>query len=137
MTLCYLLLEGRQRTVRWANAGHDPAILYRAADDSFTELGGAGIPLGVDAKWAYQEFGPQSLEAHDIVVLGTDGIWEARNAAEEMFGKERLREVVRAEREEPAEKILDAVTAAIAQFQAGRAADDDITLVVVKVQPQG
>jgi serine phosphatase RsbU (regulator of sigma subunit) len=44
---------------------------------------------------------------------------------------------VRAEREEPAEKILDAVTAAIAQFQAGRAADDDITLVVVKVQPQG
>jgi len=133
MTLCYLLIDGQHKTVRWASAGHDPAIVYSAASQSFGELGGGGIPLGIEPSWQYEELGPQELEAGQVIVIGTDGLWEARNRQNQMFGKDRVREIVRTAAGSSAHEISAAITDAIAAFRDNPFPDDDITLVVIKV----
>ncbi len=132
MTLCFMLFGGEQLTVRWANAGHDPAILYRAALDEFEELVGGGVPLGVDADWRYDEFGPKSLHSNDVLVLGTDGVWETRNASRELFGKDRLKETIHRNKLKTAAEIAEAITTAAKEFRGEHQQDDDLTLVVVK-----
>ena len=82
--------------MRWATAGHDPVIVYDAERDQFSELSGGDVPLGIEPGVAYRELSREELTPGTVLVCGTDGIWEARNRAGEMFGKDRLREVVRA-----------------------------------------
>jgi len=132
MTFCYLVLDARERTARWVSAGHDPAIVYDPGTDSFDELTGRDVPLGVDDTWTFTEQQRGGFKSDQIVVLGTDGIWEARNDRDEMFGKERLREVIRANAARKANEIADAVTKAVEVFRGGMAQLDDITLIVVK-----
>jgi sigma-B regulation protein RsbU (phosphoserine phosphatase) len=72
------------------------------------------------------------LEKGDVVVVGTDGIWEAENENEEMFGKERLIEVIRNNNEKNAEEICEAVVAAVTDFYHPLTQDDDITIVIMK-----
>ena len=133
MTLSFLLVDGARQVVRWTSAGHDPAIVYTPSTDTFTELAGGGIPLGIDPSWRFQELGPQRLEPEQIIVVGTDGIWEARGAHKQMFGKQRLRETIRAAAHGSARDISEAITDAVAEFCGVHSQDDDITLVVIKV----
>lgn len=133
MTLYYARLCARERVLRWASAGHDPAIVYRPAGDTFHSAGGVDLPLGVDVETRYTEFGPLRLEPGDVAVIGTDGIWEARNERGEMFGKDALRETVRASAARAARDIGQAVIQSVAEFRGRRPQQDDITLVVLKV----
>ena len=132
ITLFYLELDMTQRQLRWIRAGHDPAILYNPHEDQFSELAGVGMALGIEAEFA---FSTQALEMGipgQIIVIGTDGIWEAHNPQREMFGKERLREVIRSHHHLGAQAIRDAVFKAVIDFT-GPDQDDDITLVVIKL----
>ena len=81
--------------MRWASAGHDPAIVFHPHNCRFEELDGADIPLGIFPETSYAEFKSKALCSGDILLLGTDGIWETANPAGEMFGKERLRDLMR------------------------------------------
>ncbi|MCP4295185.1 MAG: SpoIIE family protein phosphatase, partial [Proteobacteria bacterium] len=67
-----------------------------------------------------------------IIAVGTDGIWEAFNLQGEMFGKERLRELIRSNAHRSAGTILNKVYEELKQFTAGRKNEDDITLVIIK-----
>ena len=133
MTLCYMMIDTRTRQVRWASAGHDPPILYDPRTDSFSELVGGGIPLGVEPSWRYTESGPLALEQGQIMVIGTDGIWEARNPQGKFFGKDALREIIHQNADRPAQDISDAITAALSMFRQESPQEDDVTLIVVKV----
>lgn len=119
-------------SLRWARAGHDPALVYDPGTDAFTELMGPGLPLGVLPDYAYEGQSHPGLTPGQILALGTDGIWEARNPAGEMYGKDRFRAVIRAHATAPAADILAAAHKDVAEFQAGAPRDDDITLVIVK-----
>ncbi len=119
----------------WARAGHDPALLYDPATDAFEELMGPGLPLGVLSDYAYEGQTRPGLAPGQMLALGTDGIWEARNPAGEMYGKDRFRAVLRAHAKAPAADILAAAHQDVADFQAGAPRDDDITLVIVKADP--
>jgi sigma-B regulation protein RsbU (phosphoserine phosphatase) len=61
---------------QWVRAGHDPAIFYDPGTDSFEELGGSGIALGVDEEWNYKAYTKTALKNGQIIFLITDGIWE-------------------------------------------------------------
>ena len=113
-------------------SGHDPALLYDPAADTFTELAGRGIPLGIDAGWRYETHVVPRLPAGAILALGTDGIWEARGPDGAMYGKERLKSAVRAAASRDAAGIVRAVLDDLETFLAGEARHDDVTLVVVK-----
>jgi sigma-B regulation protein RsbU (phosphoserine phosphatase) len=132
MTLFVMLVDGRKGEIRWVRAGHDPAILYDPAADSFTELMGGGIALGVDETWTFEEQRHDGWKAGQVVLIGTDGIWESENPQGEMFGQERFREIVRRTHARTAQEVLAAITDAVDRFREDLPRQDDITLVVIK-----
>jgi len=69
-----------------------------------------------------------------VIVIGTDGIWEARNPSGQMFGKDRLMQVIRENAREPAQAIAIAVLDAVEEFRAHGEQADDITVMVVKIK---
>jgi len=133
MTLFYLVVDPSNRNLRWVRAGHDPAIVYDGASDSFEELRGAGMALGVDADAYFEENQKNNLTRSQIILLGTDGIWEARNSRDQMFGKEPIFRIIRANRQAGAREILTACFNAFHKFLEGRAPEDDLTMIVIKI----
>jgi sigma-B regulation protein RsbU (phosphoserine phosphatase) len=133
MTLFYLHLDQTKMQARWVRAGHDPAIFYDPVTDSFEELGGSGIALGVDDKWNYKEYTKTDLKQGQIIFLSTDGIWEAFNQKDEMFGKERIYNIIRKNSVLSADEIINIMIASLKSFQQGAQLEDDITMVVVKI----
>lgn len=117
--------------MRWVRGGHDPALLHDPASGDFRELDGEGMALGVQAGASYEERSSGGLAPGQLLVLGTDGIWEARAPGGEMFGRERFRECIRREAGGSARQVLEGVFSALESF-AGPNLDDDATLVVVK-----
>jgi sigma-B regulation protein RsbU (phosphoserine phosphatase) len=121
--------------LRWVNAGHDAALIYDPRTDSVEGLGRTGLPVGVTADGGYA-VGRRLLAPGEILLIGTDGIWEAQNASGEMFGKPRLQAIVRREADSPARAIIAAVIAAVDAFCRPLPQTDDLTLVVVKIEAQ-
>jgi PAS domain S-box-containing protein len=133
MTLFYLSIEPAKRQLRWVRAGHTPAVIYDPARKEFSELKGVGLALGVDEAFDYQHFLKTGLAAGQVIVVGTDGIWEACGRGGKMYGQERFRDIIRQNADLPANAILDAVYDDVNHFTLGRKRQDDMTLVVVKV----
>ena len=132
MTFYCLELSANSGAVQWISAGHDPAIVV-SRDGTVSELEGDDIPLGVNANWSFAGKGPEIIESGSVIVLGTDGIWEAWNENKEgMFGKERLIEVIVATRTKSSEEICEAICTAVLEFCGKAPRSDDITLIVAK-----
>jgi sigma-B regulation protein RsbU (phosphoserine phosphatase) len=132
MTLFYLTIDPEKKRLDWVRAGHDPALVYDPVRDDFEELKGSGVALGVNDGFDYEENHHNGLANGQIIAVGTDGIWEAINRDGEMFGKERLREVIRSNAGSDAGDILSAVYDELNQFTLGQKTEDDITLVIIK-----
>lgn len=133
VTSFILLLEPGSRTVRWVRAGHDPALLFDPVAESFEELAGPGLVLGVEEGYSYEQFEKTIETRGSIILMGTDGIWEAHNAAGEMFGKQRLCETIKSNAEQTAQYIQNAVLQALSDFRGDVAQEDDVSVVVIKV----
>jgi sigma-B regulation protein RsbU (phosphoserine phosphatase) len=133
ITLFYLEFNMNDRSLSWVRAGHEPATLYDPITDRFEELTGKGIALGIDDSWQYAEKRRADLAAGQIILLSTDGIWEARNLKDEMFGRQAIYHIIRQNSHLPAAKIQDAILSALHRFQQGVAPADDVTLVIIKI----
>jgi sigma-B regulation protein RsbU (phosphoserine phosphatase) len=133
MTLFYLTIDPEQKRLGWVRAGHDPALVYDPVRDEFEELKGSGVALGLNDEFDYEENQKSGLANGQIIAVGTDGIWEAINGESEMFGKERLRNVIRSNAGAGASEILNAVYDELNLFTRGQKSEDDITLVIIKV----
>ena len=131
MTLFYLVVEPDSGKLTWVRAGHEPALLYSPWSDTFEELGGKDIALGMSEDWEYT-CNKGAARHGQILLIATDGIWEARNENGEFFGKQRLRELIRSNAHLDAENIERSVLDAVAIFQEKTLPDDDITLVLLK-----
>jgi len=132
MTLFFMLIDSSNGKVRWVRAGHEPAIIYDPSTDSFDELHGSGIALGVDETWSFEEEIRDLWSDSQIVLIGTDGIWESENPQGESFGKKRLREIIRQHKNESSAEIVRAVTNALASHRENAPQQDDVTMVVIK-----
>ena len=115
--------------LRFASAGHDPAILLRK-DGEVEWLERTGIPLGLFPDMDY-ETSEVCLEPGDTLVLYSDGLTEAANPEEEEFGRERLAEVCRENRSQPPETIAASIDAALEAFVEGEPYLDDRTVVIL------
>ena len=131
MTLFFLAIEAQTGRITWVRAGHDPVLLYSPDKDHFEKLKGEGLPLGVEEDWQYLDY-QATLRPGQILVLTTDGVWEARNKKGEMFGRKRFKEIIRRHADSGAEGIRLAIIDAIAAFRGEAQQEDDITLVVLK-----
>ena len=133
MTLFYLLIDQADRNLQWVRAGHDPALCYDPATDRFDELRGTGIALGIDDGWPYIAYQKSGLKKGQIILLGTDGIWETRNPVGNIFGKDPLHKIIRQQSGATAGEIVAAVIAELNNFRQHGQPADDITLVVIKI----
>ena len=133
MSMFYLTIDTDEKCIRWVRAGHDPAVLYDPELDALYELKGPGIALGVDEDFQFQENTRWGLRTGQIILLGTDGIWEARNPSSEMFGKESMNALLKEHKDKTAGQIVEEILRALYDFQQGAAVEDDVTLIVIKL----
>ena len=132
VTAGYLYLDLPSRTMRYASAGHPPLLLWRKSDGQVRAFRESGVVMGPfpDGAYANMEF---ALETGDRLLLYTDGITEAENEAEELFGEERLLAFVAANGALPVGRFADGLLAEVASWSG--APDgiqrDDVTLIVV------
>jgi sigma-B regulation protein RsbU (phosphoserine phosphatase) len=136
MTMLLLVADPSQGSFRWASAGHDPPLILDP-EKGWVATEGGDLPLGVMEDVAYQEASVAGLSPGVLVVIGTDGIWEAKNPLDEDFTKDRLRAVVSANASASAAAIVGAVDRALGTFLEGRAIQDDVTMVVLRLLPVG
>ena len=132
MTLFICEIDRRNQVIQWVNAGHDPAMIYDREGGGFEELTGDALPLGVSEMTAYQKFG-KKITPGQIIMIGTDGIWEAQSPQGEMFGKERFKEIIRNNAGRPAKDIIQTVIKEVDRFCHPLEKTDDVTLVVSKI----
>lgn len=133
MTMMIARVDPATREMRWVSAGHDPAFVYDPQADTFAEMDGGGLPLGVMAEEVYEENEPVSLAPGAVVVVATDGMWETRSPGGEMYGKVRLTDSIRRHAHKTAEEIAQALHEDLRDFRGDASQDDDETFVVVKV----
>ena len=126
-----MLFRSRRATV--ASAGHPP-ILLRRADGSVEPIELYAPPLGVRLP---VDIPQRTLDISngDTFVLHSDGIYETRSAAGEDYGLDRLAEVVRTQGGGTAEELRNAILRDVASFRGNAEAEDDVTVVVVKLIP--
>jgi sigma-B regulation protein RsbU (phosphoserine phosphatase) len=132
--LLYLTVDQPKRILKWVRAGHAPALLYVPDTDTVEELNGPGVALGVNADLRYAENTKSDIKKGQIIVLATDGILEARNPEGEMFGRSSLDSIIRRNKFGGAKQILDAVFNDLKQFRREAELEDDVTLVVIKIE---
>lgn len=132
MTLFYGVLDERDRTLRWCSAGHGPCFLYRCREKNIIELGSTGLPLGIISESTWEEGAPIVFENGDILLVGTDGIWEACNSAGEALGTKRLSDHLCSHAAESAAQIHASIMELVKSFRGDNRQEDDITLSVVK-----
>ena len=119
------------RRAKWVSAGHNPAVFQTFGRNEPRELLGQDIPLGVDARWSYNLLFDQL--APGIVLLGTDGIWEAMNIDNVMFGKDRLYQVLEKSLHSSPQQIISRIFEKIEEFTGAAEVEDDRTVVIARL----
>ena len=133
MSLFYLVFNLQQRTLTWVRAGHNPAIFCDPVTGSVEQLRGSGMVLGIDENWRYRQYYREKLTVGQIIVLGTDGLWETLNRNGKMFGRDPIVRILNNYADVDANGILTACLFALDGFRDGRPIEDDVSIVVIKV----
>jgi serine phosphatase RsbU (regulator of sigma subunit) len=131
LSAVYAALELDSGRVIYANGGHNRPLWRHAATGQVTELEARGVILGVLDEIVIDE-GRIDLAPGDCLVLYTDGVTEAVNPEGEMFGEERLVELVAAHAGGSAAALRARIAEALAAFTAGAEQADDVTCLVMK-----
>lgn len=135
VTAFYAALNPRTRVLSYARAGHNPPRILRG--DSIISLDGThGLPLGIIPDEAFQESTIQ-LQPGDVFLLYTDGITEAMapptpDGRRELFGVQRLDDLLREYRHAPPAECIDRIRDAVARFTENAPRADDQTLIVIR-----
>jgi len=137
VTMFYIILDSRNRSINFASAGHNPMILYRGKTKEVYFLKPKGFPVGIDLpevdmfqkNLALQKI---SLEKDDMLVAYTDGITEAMDPDKQQFGENRLIQVVKENAHLTPAEFVEKLNEAINAFTRGAEQSDDITLVAIK-----
>ena len=135
VALLYAVLDGRNKILSLCSAGQTQPIYFssRTGEVRLQETLGDKFPLGILEESDYQET-QLKLEPGDRVVFYTDGIVEAMNEKQEIFGFDRLLEVVQSSRSTTAEALLKEVLSRVAEFVGEAPQHDDLTVIVVSVE---
>ncbi|MFQ5496199.1 MAG: PP2C family protein-serine/threonine phosphatase, partial [Phycisphaerae bacterium] len=136
VTLLFVRLDARTRSLIYSSAGHHPTgYVLDTAGGLRTRLYSTGLPMGVSTDSDFPVAPAITLEPGDLVLLATDGIPETTSPDGTLFGMERALNVVRTHRHRRAQEIVEALLRAVQDFSQNTPRHDDITAVVVKVQP--
>jgi sigma-B regulation protein RsbU (phosphoserine phosphatase) len=124
-------LDPKTKQFEYCNAGHNPPILLRK-NGSVEFLKKGGIILGFLAKVKYQK-GTITMEPGDILLMYTDGITEAENQKEQLFGIKRLVKVLKDNSEYRPSTLKWKIFREVKRFLKGSPLQDDVTMLIVRV----
>ncbi|MDD4653180.1 MAG: SpoIIE family protein phosphatase, partial [Methanothrix sp.] len=133
VTLIYSVLDGENYSMQYANAGHPPPLLFRSAVGTVQEETPMGLVMGIvdDAEYRERRI---KFSSGDMAIFYTDGITEAMNNSGELYGIERLKEVIIGSCLLEPKEILERILADIANFSQKAEQHDDITLIIIKAR---
>lgn len=137
VTIFYVILDSKTRTINYASAGHNPMILYRGSTKKSYYLNPKGFPIGIklpDESLFNKTIQSDTLHLRpdDSLIVYTDGITEAMNHNREHFGDERFLSVIREYGDLNVEPFVNKIRDEIIIFSEGYAQTDDITLVSIR-----
>jgi len=127
----FLFLLSSNASGQFISAGHHSAYLFRSATGKIERLVSDAYVLGMFDSTSYQPY-PLHLCTRDILVVYSDGLTDAENPQKEMFGEERLLELIREAAPSGSPALEQKLLAAIEEFTQGTPQTDDITFVVVE-----
>jgi serine phosphatase RsbU (regulator of sigma subunit) len=138
VTAAYLFVDLEKSLLHYSAAGHPPLMLASHTTGKVVEIEENGLMLGMFPEAVYS-----SVEIRvgpgDRCLLYTDGIFEAKNAAQEEFGMSRCKEFLETQRDIPAAPFVKTLLDRVADFSgynSSRAQEDDITLLVLDFQKE-
>ena len=130
VTAFYGVLDASNRTLAYANAGHNwPILIDTDGTTRFIDRG--GVPLGMFRDTRYYEY-YLAIEPGQTLVLYTDGLTEANNANDEEYGRERLAEKASEGRHLSARELITFIHEDVIAWTEGLGATDDITFFIIK-----
>ncbi|AGB02990.1 SpoIIE family protein phosphatase [Methanoregula formicica] len=132
VTLFYAVLDCREKSLMFVNAGHNPPLYLGAGTSNVRLLNAEGIALGVLDEIELKSV-TIPLHPGDVVVLYTDGVTEATNEKDEEYGIERLMQCVEDAKALSSQAIIDAIVHEVVAFAGTHPQHDDITVMVLKV----
>ena len=130
MTLFYAMIDTADKTMTYCNCGHEPTVLIR--DGQTVDLEKGGLVLGVDPQAEY-EIETIELRDNDFLLFYTDGLTDAVNFNEELWGRESLLRTAKQFAAEPARQIIKNILSYRRRFVGLARQTDDTSMVVVKV----
>jgi len=131
VSLIYAVWDDRNRTLQVANSGL-PRPIY-CHEGKIEVIEATGLPLGLFDDADYDELGFRA-KTGDMFVFFSDGILDASNKAEELFGRERVGEIVAANPNASADEVVKLIFKAVAEHASGEEAFDDQTVVAIRVK---
>jgi sigma-B regulation protein RsbU (phosphoserine phosphatase) len=134
-SLSYARFDLQSNTVTYVDAGHTKTFHLRVRDHQTFLLQGQNFPLGISSDEVYQQQAYR-FEPGDIFVFYSDGITEARNPEGEFYGEYRLYECVRTAEDRSAQGLVEAIRRDVVEFCGRAVFQDDLTCVVVRVDPK-
>jgi Na+/proline symporter len=135
ITMVFMRYQPTKRTLVYSSAGHNPPIVYRGQDGSIERLDADGLILGVMPKVVFEHKEIQ-LFPGDLLVMFTDGVTEAENNQQELFGDDRLCSLLAEFSNYEPKQIIDSILEQVRLFTGVHNFRDDISLVVMKIDPE-
>lgn len=132
VTVYYSLFDMKRRVMIYANGGHMPVLYFAKGRKGVPLDVSDGLPLGM-MKGEYSG-GEKEFDAGDIFIYYTDGVTEAANAKGDMYGVERLTALIENNQGQDAHDLMDVIIRDVAAFRGRLKQQDDITIMVVKIQ---
>ena len=132
VTMFYLQYNLASRQLIYSNAGHNPPLLWRNQRQQIEPLDAEGLIFGVHKDVNFEQHSTQ-LEPGDILLLYTDGIIEAEDSHQNLFGQERLQKLLSEEEQSTPQELIDQILTQIRLFSGYRHFNDDVTLLAMKI----
>ncbi|HSR69114.1 MAG TPA: SpoIIE family protein phosphatase [Acidobacteriota bacterium] len=130
-TLFFFTLDREDGAGEFISAGHNPSFLFRSASGTVDQLDSAGLILGAFEFATYQAH-PFRLDPGDILLVYSDGLTEAENPSEDMYGEERLIELLKNSGASGGEAVEDKIFETLEEFTQGHDQTDDITFMLIE-----
>lgn len=135
VTMFYGVADAERRTLTYCSAGHCPPILRRAGEQKVVYLDQSkGIPMATGFDFTYHD-ATVEFRPGDLLMLYTDGIIEASNAAEERLGRTRLAQVIESSPQSDPPQLIRSVSRLVRDFIGGSGLDDDVALLIARRKP--
>jgi len=137
VTMFYVIVDSKNRTISYSSAGHNPMILFRAETNETFFLNPKGFPVGIslpDEELFRKSITLEKikLKKDDMLLIYTDGVTEAMNAMRDQYGEERLLRAIKQWGKLSPEEFIEKLDLDIKKFTAGHPQNDDITVVAIK-----